>query len=106
MEEDREPSRIEVASPPRPPGAQDTARAGEMARDAIIAVAAEVSADHDYGGPLARTLRHLVHLSPEQLDRVAELAWELSSLLAGGATHEDPASRTDEIKIIATATFS
>ena len=98
MEEDQEPARIEIASPPGLPGALDTARAGEMARDAVIAVAAEVSADHDYGGPLARTLRHLVHLSPEQLDRVAELAWELASLLDGGATHEDPASRTYEIR--------
>jgi hypothetical protein len=98
MEEDQEPARIEIASPPGLPGALDTARAGEMARDAVINVAAAVSADHDYGGPLARTLRHLVHLSPEQLDRVAELAWELASLLDGGATHEDSASRTHEIR--------
>ena len=98
MGEDQEPARIEIASPSGLPGALDTARAGEMARDAVISLAAEVSADHDYGGPLARTLRHLVHLSPEQLDRVAELAWELASLLAGGATHEDPAARTYEIR--------
>ena len=98
MEEHQEPARIEIASPPGLPGALDTARAGEMARDAAINVAAAVSADHDYGGPLARTLRHLVHLSPEQLDRVAELAWELASLLTGCATHEDSAARTHEIR--------
>ena len=98
MQEHQEPARIEIASPPGLPGALDTARAGEMARDAVIDVAAAVSGDHDYGGPLARTLRHLVHLSPEQLDRVAELAWELASLLDGGATHEDSASRTHEIR--------
>src|ERR687894_199712 len=98
MGEDQEPARIEIASPPGLPGAPDTARAGALARDAVIDVAAVVSADHDYGGPLARTLRHLVHLSPEQRDRVAELAWELASLLDGGATHEDSAARTYEVR--------
>jgi len=61
------------------------------ASDAIIRLVADLTNDHDYGGPLARTLQHLGHLTPEVCRRIASLADELVGALQPiGAVHESP----------------
>jgi hypothetical protein len=59
----------------------------EDARD-VLAVLAD---DHDHGGPLARTLHHLGHLSEESRLRIADLACALlAELQPSPALHESP----------------
>jgi len=61
------------------------------AGDAITVLVAVLTDDHDYGGPLTRTLHHLGHLSDESRLRIADLTCALiAELQPSPALHESP----------------
>ena len=61
------------------------------AGDVITLLVAVLTDDHEHGGPLARTLHHLGHLSEASRLRIADLACALvAELQPTHALHESP----------------